>query len=569
METWKARASGYVRRVGRPAFALLSRMDTWKRRALGYLFFLLLSLVAVSVGYQYGMRVYEGRPRTFLDAFQFSIEMFTTTGFGGDAPWESPEMQAYVAVTDLLGMALLVGALPVFFGPILENALSTAAPTRVDSDLTDHVIVCSYTTRADRLVRKLEDNDVPYVLVLSDPERATDLYEDGYRVINTDPQSTDGLDAAGLDSARALFADVSDQVDASIVLAARELSDDLPVVSVVEEPDRARYHRLAGADHVLSPRQLLGESLVQKVTTALRSQVGEAVELDDRLELVEVSIRHGSRLAGQTLAESRIRERAGVNVVGAWFRGEFDAAPPPDSKLQPGTVLLVSGQPDQLERLVELTQSSVRTFSSGETLIVGNGTVGKTVAREFDDLGVPHTTIDQVDMDGVDVVGDATETETLTAAGIEAAQTVVLALPDDTTTEFVTLVVRDLAPDTEIIARVQKDDNISKTYRAGADYVLSLSAVTGRMSASYLLEDRDTISMQQQVEVARRTVPSLTGQTIADANIREQAGCTVLAIQREDETVLDIGPETRIADGDELVVVGANEDIREFERLFT
>jgi Trk K+ transport system NAD-binding subunit len=305
------------------------------------------------------------------------------------------------------------------------------------------------------------------------------------------------------------------------------------------------------------------------VTTALRSQVGEAVELDDRLELVEVSIRHGSRLAGQTLADSRIRERAGVNVVGAWFRGEFDAAPPPDSKLQPGTVLLVSGQPDQLERLVELTQSSVRTFSSGETLIVGNGTVGKTVAREFDDLGVPHTIIDQVDMDGVDVVGDATETETLTAAGIEAAQTVVLALPDDTTTEFVTLVVRDLAPDTEIIARVQEDDNISKTYRAGADYVLSLSAVTGRMSASYLLEDRDSMSMQQQVEVARQTVPSLTGQTIADANIREQAGCTVLAIRREDETVLDIGPETRIADGDELVVVGANEDIREFERLFT
>jgi hypothetical protein len=44
-------------------------------------------------------------------------------------------------------MALLVGALPVFFGPVLENALSTAAPTRVDSDLTDHVIVCSCTIR--------------------------------------------------------------------------------------------------------------------------------------------------------------------------------------------------------------------------------------------------------------------------------------------------------------------------------------------------------------------------------------------------------------------------------------
>jgi len=544
-------------------------MDTWKRRATGYLVFLLLALLLTAIGYQFGMQVYEDRPRTLLESLRFTVEMFTTTGFGGDAPWTSPQMQAFVAVTDLLGMAALVGALPVFVGPILESALSTDAPQQLDDSVTDHVIVCSYTERADRLIQKLESNDVPYVLVDSDPERAVDLYEEGYRVVNADPQSTEGLEAAGLGSARALFADVSDQVDASIVLAARELSDDVLVVSVVEEPERARYHRLAGADQVLTPRQLLGESLVQKVTTALRSQVGDAIELNDELELVEVSIRHGSELAGTTLAGSRIRERAGVNVVGAWFRGEFDASPPPDVTLQPGTVLLVSGRPEQLEQLVELTQSSVRAFSSGETLIVGNGTVGQTVAAEFEELGVSHTVIDKVDIEGVDIVGDATETETLSTAGIEDAQTVVLALPDDTTTEFATLVIRDMVPDIEIIARVQKDANISKTYRAGADYVLSLSTVTGRMSASYLLENRDTISMKQQVEVIQTATPGLVGRTIADAGIRERTGCTVLAIRRGAETVTDIGPDTLVTADDKLVVVGAGDDIDTFERTFT
>lgn len=49
--------------------------------------------------------------------------MFTTTGFGGDAPWKSQQMNLYIAVTDLLGMALLVGALPVFVSPVLEKAL--------------------------------------------------------------------------------------------------------------------------------------------------------------------------------------------------------------------------------------------------------------------------------------------------------------------------------------------------------------------------------------------------------------------------------------------------------------
>jgi Trk K+ transport system NAD-binding subunit len=544
-------------------------MDGWKRRAAGYLFFVVVALVATAVGYQWGMRVHEGRPQTFLDSLQFAVEMFTTTGFGGDAPWESAEMQAFITITDLLGMAVLVGALPVFVGPLLENALSTTAPSRLEAALDDHVVICSYTTRAEALIEELDSNGVPYVIVEPDRERADTLYEADHRVICADPESMDGLDAARLSAARALFADVSDQVDASIVLAAKELAEDVPVVSVVEDPDRAKYHRLAGADYALSPRQLLGESLAQKVTTALRSEIGEAVEIDEDLELAEVSIRHGSTLAGTTLADSEIRQRSGVNVIGVWFAGRFDASPAPDATLTGGTVLLVSGRPAQLERLVEMSHSPVRQFGAGETVVVGYGAVGRTVATELADADIPYTVVDQVDIDGVDLVGDATQTETLVAAGIEDARTVVLALPDDTTTEFATLVIRDLAPDTEIITRVEENSNVSKTYRAGADYVLSLATVAGRMSASYLLEDRDVLSVNQQVEVMRTSAPGAVGQTIREANIREETGCTVIAIRRDSDVITNVHPETVIDDDDELVIVGTDDDVRAFERQFT
>ncbi|MEF8778929.1 MAG: NAD-binding protein, partial [Natronomonas sp.] len=350
-------------------------MDGWKRRAIGYFVFVAVALVLTAIGYQWGMRVYEGRPRTFLDSLQFAIEMFTTTGFGGDAPWDSPQMHAFIAVTDLIGMAILVGALPVLVGPLLENALSTTAPSELETSISDHVVICSYTTRTDELIKELDSNDVPYVIVEPDRERADDLYEEGHRVIRADPQSTAGLKASQLPSARALFADVSDQVDASIVLAAKELAEDVPIVSVVKEPDRAKYHRLAGADHVLSPRQLLGESLAGKVTTAVRSEVDEAIEIDEKLQLAEMSIQHGSDLAGKTLADSEIRERSGVNVIGAWFQGEFEASPSPDVTLTAGTVLLVSGRSSQLEWLVEMTQSPIRRFEAGRTVIVGYGAV--------------------------------------------------------------------------------------------------------------------------------------------------------------------------------------------------
>ena len=544
-------------------------MNSWKRRVGGYSAFVLFVLIFTAVAYRYGMRVYEGDPRTMIEALRFSIEMFTTTGFGGDAPWESQELNAFIAVMDLVGMVLLIGALPVVVTPLLEEAFSATVPTSLDEDLADHVVVCSDTSRSPALIEEFDSHDIPYVVVEADDDRAMRLHEAGRRVVRANPESTDGLARANLADARALVTDVSDQIDASIVLAAKELSPDVRVISIVEDPKRERYHRLAGADDVLSPRTLVGESLAAKVTTALQSDLAETVAIGDSIQLAEVTVPHGSSLAGSTLSESNIREQAGVNVIGAWFNGDFDAAPPPDATLSAGTVLLVSGRPDQLEALVDLTNSASRRFGAGETVIVGYGQVGETVADQLGAADLPVTVVDREDLPGVDVVGDATEPETLREADIESAQTVVLALPDDTTTEFTMLVVRDLAPNTQVLARVEEAESVPKVHRAGADYVLSLATVTGRLSASTVIEGRDVISLTQQIEVVRTTAARLAGRAIADADIREQTGCTVIAVDRGDETVTEIGPDTRIQSGDELVVVGTDEGIRAFEARFT
>jgi len=544
-------------------------MDSWKRRVVSYVAFLGVVLAFTAFTYRWGMRVFESDPRTLTESFQFAIEMFTTTGFGGDAAdWQSQEMHAFIAVMDLVGMVLLIGALPVVATPLLESAFSTTAPRSLQDDATGHVVVRSDTTRSDALLDEFESEGVPYVVVEPDPDRALALYEAGHRVIRADPETTAGLEGAHLGSARALVTDVSDRVDASIVLAAKELLTDVRVISVVEDPGRERYHRLAGADEVLSPRSLLGERLASKVTTAVRTDLDEAVAIGESLRIAEVSIHHGSGLAGSTLAGSRIGERTGVDVIGAWFNGAFEAAPPPDATLSAGTVLLVSGTEGQVERLVDLTNSASRRFAAGETVVVGHGRVGKTVADALGAADLPATVIDREDGEAVDVVGDATDPETLRAAGVADAQTVVLTLPDDATTEFATLVVRDLAPNVELLARVADPDSVPKMYRAGADYVLSLSLVTARMSASAVLTDRDVLSLDTHVEIVRSETPTLVGRTIGEANVRERTGCTAIAIERDNEFVTDIGPETRVERGDELVVAGTDESVRAFERAF-
>jgi Trk K+ transport system NAD-binding subunit len=544
-------------------------MDKWQRRTVYYAFLLFGSMLVFAVLYQNGMRIYEGDPRTFLHSLQVVVETFTTTGFGSDSPWRSPEMQVLVILMDLVGTLLIFMALPVLAFPLLEDILSTTVPTSVPGDTEGHVVICSYTSRAEALTDELDSWDVDHVIVESDRERATDLYENDHRVIHADPTSITGLEGAELASARALVADVSDQVDASIVLAAREVAEDVPIVSVIEEPNRQSYHRLAGADHVLSPRPLLGESLASKVTTSVTANFGESIEIGDDFGVAELPIRRGSRLVGTTLAESGIREQSGANVIGAWFRGEFETPPSPDATLTDGTVLLVTGREDQLEELKQFTLSEVRRFSRGETVVIGHGEVGSRICAALDDAGLPYTVVDRTEMDGVDVVGDATEPETLRDAGIDDARSVILAMPDDTTTEFATLVIRDVSPETEIIARVEETESVRKMYRAGADYVLSLATVSGRMIASTILEDEDVLSLDQQVEVVRTGAPELVGRTIGGAEVRSKTGCTVVGVERNGTVITEVGPEFSVEAGDELIVAGTDDGIKRFTEQLT
>ncbi|AHG03677.1 potassium transporter TrkA [Halobacterium sp. DL1] len=59
----------------------------------------------------------------------------------------------------------------------------------------------------------------------------------------------------------------------------------------------------------------------------------------------------------------------------------------------------------------------------------------------------------------------------------------------------------------------------------------------------------------------------LTGETIADAKLREQTGTTVVAIQRDDETIGSPEPDTVLSTGDILVVIGSREEQRALDTL--
>ena len=538
-------------------------MNTWQRRTVRSLVVLATLMGAYALVYDYGMSAFEGEPETFLHSLQVVVEAFTTTGFGSDAPWTSPAMNLLVIAMDLTGVALIFLALPVVVFPLLEETLSTSAPSSVD--LTDHVVICAYTPRGETLIEELDSREIPYVVLEADRERADDLHEDGLRVVHGDPEVPDALARVNLGDARALVADASDEVNASIALAAADWAD-TRVITFVEDTAVADYHRYAGADDVFSPRRLVGESLADKVTTAVSAELGDVIEIGADFEVAELPVQPGSDLAGATIADSAIGEQTGANVIGAWLRGEFVSPPGPEARLDEHSLLLVAGRESQLERLKEMTLLETRPHRRGRVIVAGLGEVGSTVKEAVEDDGLETVGVDIEDVPGTDVRGDATEESTLREAGIDGASAVILALPNDTQTVFATLVIRELAPDVEVLARVKETASVRKLYRAGADYVLALPVVSGRMLASTIL-DEEVMSFDKQIEVIKTRCPRLDGRTLREADVRARTGCTVIAVERDGTTVTDVGPDFELRASDELVVVGTDADVNRFAAL--
>lgn len=540
-------------------------MNRRTRLIVYYLVVVVSVLSGFVVLYNYGMATWEGRPQPLYRSIEVVVQTVTTVGYGEDAPWSSPQMNYLVSLMALSGLVLIFAALPVLVVPLFEDAFRSSAPSSIRG-IDDHVILCNYGPREEVLIDELTERGVEYVIVENDREAANQLYTSGHTVIFGDPESDEALRSARLEYADALIANVDDETNPSVLLSAREVAPDVRTVSLTEDPRTADYHRYAGADHVLSPKQILGEQLAGKAVGTFNPEAIEAIEIDKDFDIAEFPLQSGSELIGQTITDSGIFERTGAAIIGVWARGNFQSPPPPDAQFDARSVLVATGREAELDRLKEMTLSEGRR-RRGDVVVAGIGVVGRAVTTELSSAGFEHTTIDLVERPTVDVVGDATEREILREAGIMDAGTVVLALPDDTAAIFATFAIRELNPRIEIIARADEHENVSKLYRAGADYVLSLAAVSGRMLASIVL-DEEILSPGTQLKLIRTTVPGAVGESLADADIRNRTGCTVVAAERNGSVITHPGASFVIESGDELVVAGTDENISRFQAKF-
>ncbi len=210
----------------------------------------------------------------------------------------------------------------------------------------------------------------------------------------------------------------------------------------------------------------------------------------------------------------------------------------------------------------------------GHTVVVGYGDVGRSIVLELVDAEVEFTVVDKNEDALLGqgfgyVVGDGASEEVLMRAGIASASTVIIALNTDTDTIFATLVARTLAPDAIIIVRANAPI-CGKIYRAGADYVASLSIVVGQMIAKLAIskQKEDVVMLYEGIAIEKYHVKKgspFAGKTLEELDLRSKVGCTVIAIEKDEKTIIDLHGNTVIEADSILAIVGSREQIRKFE----
>ncbi len=290
-----------------------------------------------------------------------------------------------VVITMLVTPFLLQG------GPALLDALEKLVPLNrllpgfrprdfapVQDPVKDHVIIAGYGLNGRNVATALRSIKVPYLIVELNAQTVRKARTEGEPAFYGDATREEILRALGSERARMLVIAISDPAATRrMVRVARDLNPRLYIIArtryVVEIPELTRL----GANVVIPeefetsieifarvlahynvPREEI-ERLVGEIRAshyeALRPGARRRLTLTGtfraipQMEVERIVLDANAPVVGQTIAETALRSRTGALIL-AVRRGDSDlATPDADFRLEAGDVLVVVGQPQQIQ----------------------------------------------------------------------------------------------------------------------------------------------------------------------------------------------------------------------------
>lgn len=266
-----------------------------------------------------------------------------------------------------------------------------------------------------------------------------------------------------------------------------------------------------------------------------------------------------------------------------------------------------------LNHSIKLPDMVDEAHATGHVVIVGYGRVGRHIANLLERMEIPFLVVDAdsvrieeiIQQGGHAIYGDAANSEVLTHAGLSRARALVVAGPDETSSELAVAAARDLAPDLPIIARASTTEGVKHLAKLGAQHVIHPELEGGLEIVRYTLlqlgfplheiyryKDAvrgDNYDLEVNTEIEHRVLQDLiaavnsadiiwlqlpaespiVGQTLEEANLRARTGASVVAIIRDKQLLANPKSQTVFEAEDRVGFIGDKRQLEKVEGLFT
>jgi len=537
---------------------LASPLRRWNVRVAVVLVIAFVAMVGIYSVLFHEIMALEGRRFTWTTSFYWTFVTMSTLGFG-DIVFESDLGRLFSIVVLLTGSVFILVLLPFLFiqfvfTPWMRDREAARTPRKVDDDVSGHLVVTDANPISDALIDRARAANRPYVVVVDEAAEALRLHDLGYRVMVGPRDEPQTYRDARVGAAALVALTLSDEANTNVAFTVREIDEDVPIAALASRAASVDVLELAGCDEVVQLGEVLGRAMARRVvgTDAKAHVIGEFGDL----RIAEASIA-GTELVGQTVREAALRQRVNVNVIGVWENGGFVAAGA-DTCLGERTLLILSGSAAHLAAYDETFGFERRTKP---VMVLGGGRVGRAAARAFADTGIVATIVEQlperVRDEFTTVQGDAAALEVLEAAGLHEAGAALVTTHEDDVNVYLTLYLRRLRPDLQIISRATRDRNVTSLRRAGADAVLSYASIGATAMWNTMGRDSRRLVIAEGLEMFRVPIPDkLRGRSLADSRIGSRTGLHVVATAQGTRLEPNPDPTLPLPDEGDLVLVG-------------
>lgn len=319
---------------------------------------LIVLLVILSSFLLYGLARMEGREVSLLRSLYMVAITISTIGYEDMIGTQGSRLLTLVNIAlifvYMIGVAYAVSNFTAFLieGRLNRIFLLRKLLKRIRR-MDKHYIICGVKDIGIFVARELKETKRPFVVIDDNPHALEAVRKEipDLVALEGDPTDDNILIEAGIKKAQALIAALeTDKDNLYLVVAAKDLNNDIKIASRFNNPATRHKFVNAGASYLVSPNMIGGmriaSELVRPVTvsfldTMLRSKKHDAMRVE------EFTVPRGSGFAGRTLLD--IHRETGVLVISAKRQGseDFDYNPDPMMKIAPEMVLIFIATPDK------------------------------------------------------------------------------------------------------------------------------------------------------------------------------------------------------------------------------